>query len=212
MDGPTLQGLIAKGYQRGAAHIGSPHNWYRGGYISPMSPGNMLGSLTAAFAVDTQFTALAKQQTLLWRAFVDTTQVELGDILAGPQTWAIVDGGMRPPMALLCPQTVSISRAVQQFSVSGGASQTMTPIATSYPCNVQLKRDKGFSEPLGFAAPSNTSAPMPMWMIYLPILTDGVVLPADALTDNDGNVYKVDAVNFGIYGYVLAASPYEPPA
>ena len=115
-------------------------------------------------------------------------------------------------MSFIYAYTISISRAVQQFSQSAGATQGLTIIAASVPASIQLKRDKGFSAPTGFPAPSNTSAPMPMWMIYLPILTDGVVLPADALTDNDGNVYKVDAVNFGIYGYVLAASPYEPPA
>ncbi len=212
MDGPTLQGLIAKGYQRGAAHIGSAHNWYRGPYLNPMTAPYLLGSLPAAFAVDAQFKSLGKQQTIWWRAFVDTTQVQLGDILAGPETWVIVDGGLRPPTALVCPQTISISRAVQQFSQSAGASQTLTPIVTDYPCNIQLKRDKGFSEPLGFAAPSNTSAPMPMWMIYLPILKDGLILPADMLIDDDGNTYKVDAVNYGIYGYEIAATPYEPPA
>ena len=212
MDGPTLEGLIAKGYQRGAAKIGTTHNWYRGGNITPIAPGNLLGTLPAAFSPDAQFKGIAKQATILWRAFVDTTQVQVGDILVGSSTWVIVDGGLRPPMALACPQTISAARAVQQFSQSAGATQTTTPILATWPCNMQLKRDKGFSEPVGFPAPSNTSAPMPEWTLYLPILADGVIESGDMLTDNNGATYKADAVNFGLYGYVIACTPFEPPA
>ena len=119
-------------------------------------------------------------------------------------------------MSFIYAYTISISRAVQQFSQSAGATQGLTIIAASVPASIQLKRDKGFSAPTGFPAPSNTSAPMPMWMIYIPAsagLAQGAVLGADLITDlQSGAQYKVDAASWSMLGWQLACTPYEPTA
>jgi len=212
MDGVTLQALVAKGYGKAASRIGTPHSWYRGGAITPIQPANLLGTLPAVFSPDAQFKTIAKQATILWRAFVDTSQVQVGDILVGSDIWVMVDGGLRPPMAMLCTDTITVTRAVQSFTTGGGAVQTTTPILTGWPCNMQLKRDKGFSEPVGFPGPSNSSAPMPEWTMYLPLLTDDKVQAGDMFTDDDGNAYKMDAVSYGFLGAVIATTPYQPNA
>ena len=212
MIGTKLQSLVGKGYARSAAKIGTAHSWYRGGLVSPIAPANLLGSLPATFAPDKAFQTIPKYNSLLFYAFVDTTQVQPGDILVGVSTWVLVASGLIPPAALLCPQTVTIQRAAQAFSPSTGATQGVTTIAQDFPCNIQLKRDKGFSMPVGFPAQTNTSAPMPEWQIYVPRLTDGEINGGDILTDQLGNTYKTDAVQFTPYGYMLAATPYVPEA
>lgn len=212
MNGPTLQGLLGKGYARAAAHIGSPCNWYRGTLLNPIAVGNLLGNLPATFSLDTAFTSIPKFSSILFRAYVDTTQVQVGDFLVGASTYALIVSGMIPPTALICPQVVSVQRVTQTFTPSGGATQTTITIASGYPANVQLKRDKGFSMPAGFPAQTNTSAPMPEWDIALPIFTDGAIKEGDLITDENGYTYKADAVEFTPYGHMIAGSPYQPDA
>ena len=212
MDGPKLVGLVGKGYARASSKIGTSHSWYRGGLIAPIQAPNLRGTLHATFAPDRAFKQAPKFNTVLMYGFVDTTQVVAGDILVGTHTYVMLQEGLIPPTALLCPQTVGVQRVSQTSSPTEGSYQTTTQIAQGFPANIQIKRDKGFSEPVGFPAASNTSASMPDWTIYIPWLTDGAILNGDLITDENSNTYKADAVQFTPWGYVIAATPYQPDA
>lgn len=115
-------------------------------------------------------------------------------------------------MNLLFPFTVSISRAVETFSPTGGASQTVTVILSGLAASIQLKRDKGYGAPVGFPSGTNTSATMPLWEIFIPNVALGTILEADMVTDQSGLQYKTDAVQWTPLGVMLGCTPYQPTA
>ncbi len=212
MDGPKLVGVVGKGYARAGNKIGTAHQWYRGGLITPIQAPNLQGTLQATFAPDRAFKTIPKFNTMLFFGFVNTAQAQPGDILVGSRTYVLLQTGLIPPTALVCPNTLSVQRVAQASSPTEGSYQTVTQIAQSFPGNIQLKRDKGYAAPVGFPGATNTSAPMPEWTIYLPWLMDGAILDGDMITDENSNTYKVDAMQFTPWGYVLGATPYEPNA
>ena len=115
-------------------------------------------------------------------------------------------------MNLIYPFTVSVSREVQTFSVANGATQGLSSIFTGLSASIQLKRDKGYGAPVGFAAGTNTSASMPLWEIFIPNVALGAILEADMITDQSGKQYKTDAVQWTPIGCMLGCTPYQPNA
>ena len=118
-------------------------------------------------------------------------------------------------MSFLYPFNVSVQRASGTLTQTpDGASQGSSVIAASVPASIQLKRDKGFSAPAGFqGGATNTSAPMPAWMIYVPSSVPQI-LDGDMITDlaTPSRVWKVDAAEFTPLGWQLACTPYKPNA
>ena len=124
-------------------------------------------------------------------------------------------------MSFLYPFTITITRssgAVTQ--TADGAVQGITTVINNAPASVQLKRDKGFGAPVGFpAGATNTSAPMPEWMIYLPSNTAIAELGIDGIRDGDTvsdttstRTWRVDAAEYTPIGWSLACTPYIPDA
>jgi hypothetical protein len=217
MDGNLLQQKLSYGYAKSAQYIGSSYARFEGGPFNPAGPfaSGVKASLNAAFSPDASFAKSYDNKTLYVRAFVDTSKVPLGDILQGPEgTFVLVRAGLTPPVALICPQTLSFSRTTQVFTQAEGLHPVTQMYLGTYPCNVTLKRDKGFSEPVGMSAAgsSNSSASMPLYDALVPLLFDGVIQAGDTATDNDGATWKVDAVNYGTLGYQLSLTPYTPTA
>ncbi len=118
-------------------------------------------------------------------------------------------------MSFLYPFNVSVQRASGTLTqTQDGAAQGSTVIAASLPASIQLKRDKGFSAPVGFqGGATNTSAPMPAWMIYLPA-TAPQILDGDIVTDlaTPSRQWKVDAAEFTPLGWQLGCTPFKPDA
>lgn len=215
MDGTTLNSRIYNGYAKAASHIGQLQAQYRpASAISPLTAS--IGNLLASFNIGGQYANQAKADVLMWQAILDGSQVQIGDYLVGEHTWAII--GMEPLMpviALRCTDKVTVSRGSRSFTTADGLSQTETVIAQDLPCYVQLKRDKGFGSPAGFPAPTNTSAPMPAWFVYVCL---GGVTPAgffkegDVVTASSGQKWKIDAASSSTVMWQLACVPYEPNA
>lgn len=122
-------------------------------------------------------------------------------------------------MSFLYPFNVSISRTGTAFTTAGGLSNTTTVIVASAEASIQLKRDKGFGTPTAFPAPSNSSAPMPAWMIYIPLTAAITALGQEGIRDGDkivdladGREFKVDAAEFTPLMWQMACVPYKPDA
>jgi hypothetical protein len=117
-------------------------------------------------------------------------------------------------MSFLYPFNVSIQRAGTLTQTSDGAVRGISTIASSVPASIQLKRDKGFSSPAGFqGGATNTSAPMPAWMIYVPASAPQI-LDGDMITDlaTPSRQWKVDAAEFTPLGWQLGCTPFKPDA
>jgi hypothetical protein len=121
-------------------------------------------------------------------------------------------------MSFLYPFTVSVRRASGTLTqTSDGAVQSTATILSNAPASIQLKRDKGFSAPAGFqGGATNTSAPMPAWMVYIPLQAASAqagILDGDMVTDAATNrQFKVDAAEFTPLGWQLGCTPYKPDA
>ena len=115
-------------------------------------------------------------------------------------------------MSFLYPQTISINRLSALTQTADGAAQTMATVATNVPASIQFKRDKGFSAPLGFQASSNSSAPLPEWIIFLqPGNTSFTPQDGDYVTDGQ-RTWKAVAAVFSPLGWRLFCTPYAPDA
>ena len=215
MNGTLLNAKIQRGYAISAGKIGVSHAQYRP--TNPLTPfATSIGNLPAAFNVAGSFAKQTQADQIFWQAIVDGSKLELGDYLLGLHTWCIV--GLEPLMpviAMRCTDTISISRGSESFSPTEGLSQSMTTIAANIPCYIQLKKNKGFSSPAGFVAPTNTSAPMPEWTVYVGlagVTPDGFIHEGDMVEDQNGNQWRVDAASNSTLSWQLACTPYKPNA
>ncbi len=121
-------------------------------------------------------------------------------------------------MSFLYPFTVSISRVSYASTPTEGLAQSETSVLTNAPANIELKRDKGFSAPAGFPAPTNSSAPMPDWIVSVQMTAAVAALGMNAIQDGDevvdqnGRRFKVDAAFYTPLAWQLACTPYKPNA
>ncbi|OYV38329.1 MAG: hypothetical protein B7Z80_10315 [Rhodospirillales bacterium 20-64-7] len=196
MDGTRLQSLLNTGYARAASHIGTAHAWYRGFLIDPTAPQFQMGTLSAAWGVDAQFQNTPNYQTLLYRAFIDTTQAQAGDILIGAQTYVLLETGpLIPPLGLVCTDQIKIERMTAPSVAAGlqtySAPTTLQLIARGLPGNVQIKKEVGT---LPANLPGDVSR-RTYWIVsfYGP---NGTVKDGDIITDGEGYRYQVTAANW----------------
>ena len=119
-------------------------------------------------------------------------------------------------MSFLYPFTVSVQRVAYSFVSGEGAAQSSTTIISSTQASIQLKRDKGASQPVGFGSPTNTSSPLPYWIVFIPVSVGSmtVIQDGDMVTDlgQTTRVFKVDAAEYTELGWALYCSPYKPDA
>ena len=196
--------LVAKGYGMAASRIGTAYAWYRSSsLINPTAVANQLGTLQAAFAVDAGFKKTPDYQTVLYRAFVDTSQVVARDILVGQYTMVMLETGpLLPPLALICTDLIKIERASTTAAIglqAYGAPTTYTTIALNIPANINLKKENGM---LPAHLPGDVSR-RTYWAASF-VAADGSVKDGDIITDGEGYRYSIVASNWqSIYYQVL---------
>jgi hypothetical protein len=213
MDGITIQAKIKQGYAKTAAIIGQSHTQYRP--LNALNPFLIpLGAVEAIFTVNTQFKQ-AKPDQILWTAMVNGT-VQTGDYLVGTNTWAMLQTEpLMPLLAMRCTDTISsMARVAEEFTTLDGAGQSETILAQNVPCYVNLKRDKGFGAPKDFPGGTDTSAPLPEWLVYVAL---GGVYPSGFFQDGDllsirGEQWRVDAASSDTVMWQLACTAYIPNA
>jgi len=217
MDGATIQARLYAGYAKAALRIGTLHTQYRpSSAITPIAAGNVIASIPASFNIGGKYANQPKADVWLWQAVLDGSAVAIGDYLIGAETWCIVGmQALMPIIALRCTDTISISRAGTVTQGADGAQQGTVAVASGIPCYVQLKRDKGFSAPTGFPAPTNTSAPLPEWLIYVclgGVTPAGFIKDGDIITTSGGQKWRIDAASSSTVIWQLSCTPYSPDA
>lgn len=197
MNGALLNAKVQLGYAIAASKIGTSYAWYRSNsLINPVVPGNMYGNLNAAFSVDAAFKATPKYDTMLYRAFVDITQVVPGDILVGQFTFVMLEvGPIIPPLGLICTDRITIQRNQNNMAVGlqayGAPTAPLTLIAQGLPANVNLKKETGS---LIAGLPSDVSRKT-YWTASF-AAPEGSVKDGDIITDGEGWRYQVTAANW----------------
>lgn len=195
MDGATIAAKVAAGYAKAANVIGTSHQWYRGGLINPVAVANKLGALNAAWSVDAQFKLPPNYKTMLYRAFIDTSQVLPGDILVGQYTFVMLETGpIEPPLALITTDQITVQRATTPAGAGEqgyGAPTTVQTIAQGLPANVQVKKEVG-TPPVKL--PSDLGRDT-YWDISF-YAADGAVKDGDIIIDGEGYRYQVTAANW----------------
>jgi len=124
-------------------------------------------------------------------------------------------------VSVLYPYSVTVTRSSGTVTqTADGAVQGIVTVLAGAPASIQMKRDKGFGAPVGFqGGATNTSAPMPAWLIYLPLNSAVTALGQNGLRDGDSvadngssRTWKVDAAEYTPIGWQLACTPYSPDA
>lgn len=208
MDGTTLQARIYAGMARAAKHIGTPHDQYRGTPTNPLQAANKIAILNASVNINGSYIGQVKTEQLYWQIIADGAALQIGDYLVGAHTCVVVAmDALLPPLALRCPDRISITRPASQTGVGAqpyGAPLSTSAVATNLPCYINLKRETGRPETRlpgdaglrGFFAAA-------CW------LPDGMIHDRDLLTDQNGNRYQVTAANHGLLGYELLCERLE---
>jgi len=206
VDGNLLQTLIGGGYAKAAAHIGTLHAWYRAAnpLFNPTQPQNQLGTLAATFALDPQFQSVPNYGSILWRAFVDVTQAQPGDVLVGENTWVLVSAGpIFPPQAVLATDVISIARpkteaqlGVQDYGGGFPQAEGFTLIGQGIPANTNTKKEVGVVP----AKLPGDAGRVIYWSVSF-WAPSGSVQERDIITDQNGNRYQVTAANWQPIGY-----------
>ena len=196
MNGTRMAALVARGYAIAASKIGTSYAWYRSAsLINPTATANQLGTLQASFAVDAGFKATPNYQTILYRAFVDTSQVVTRDILVGQYTMVMLETGpLLPPLALICTDMIKIERASTSAAIglqAYGAPTAYTTIALNLPANINIKKESGTLE-------ANLPADVgrrTFWEASF-VALDGSIKDGDIITDGEGYRYQVAAASW----------------
>ena len=196
MNGDRLSALVAKGYGMASSRIGTHYTWYRSAsLINPTAVQNQMGILQASFAVDANFKATPNYSTVLYRAFVDTSQVLNRDILVGQYTMVMLETGpLLPPLALICTDLIKIERATTTAAVglqSYGAPTSYTTIALNLPANINIKKESGR---LAANLPGDVSK-RTYWLASFSA-ANGTVRDGDIITDGEGYRYSVTGANW----------------
>lgn len=219
MDAATIQTKIYGGYGKAAKVIGYDHDVYRvtpgpGAATNPLQPQNeIVQQLPAAFTLDDKFGKPNKYGNAMWRAYVDGTQVEVGDYLVTDdqtapetQTWFIAEmQPVLPILAILCNRVVSLfapdaetAAGINPYGGTDAANQTT--VMSRWPCSILqgTKGERGDAELPG-------DVRNPWWIILLPA-TSGITIQSRMIaTDDIGRRYIISSAELSELGWRLTA-------
>lgn len=200
MNGALVQQRIYAGYAKAAARVGQPYALYRASSpISPVEPGNLIGTVDCLFAAEKSFQVPSKFKIPTRYLYADGTQLAQRDILVGPYGTFFV-GDMQPslPMqAVWCNDVISVGRPVYQ----GELQLVENPIAIAVPAFRQLK--KLDQKPVSGAYGASTAAtPIGEWFVHVPIEWT-LLKQNDIVTDQTGRRYTLSTIDPTEIGTVL---------
>jgi hypothetical protein len=199
MDGERLQALIYAGYAKDAAHTGLAYSVYRAPTpITPIEPGNLIGTQYCRFAAEKRFEVPHKFKEPTYYLYADGREIEKGDFLVRDDaTFFVADKQPLLPMqAVRCNDTVSIGRPRWI-----GTTTELDPVATWYPVFRQLKKldQKPVQATFGV---STSATPIGEWFVYLP-LTWTELRQGDIVTDVVGRTYSISSLDPTEIGTVM---------
>jgi hypothetical protein len=212
-----IQQAIYEGLGDAADILGTPFQVYRPAAASNPVTGAPLAVLNATFDVNGTFKSPREYAKATWRLYADATQTRVGDYLvevSPTQTgqpartfFVASQQPLLPPVAVLCPRTVSISRptdnpvAGKQPGYMTTRKTAMTPLITGWPAGM-LQGTKGEKSLTNL--PGDTRSPW--WAIFLPVLPAGItLLTDDVLVDDLGRSMILSSCELTELGWRLSA-------
>jgi hypothetical protein len=213
MDGTKLQSKIYGGYGKAASRVGFDVEVYRSSsMVSPIAPANMvIEALSASFTTNMNYDAFYKPGKGTMMMLADATNLQVGD-------WLVRDGKVHyladlqdilPIPVIKCNRMISIYRPSYGADAGGGYQPSDTLIAQDFPAFMYSGRDRLVSA-LGFPAPTQTQASMPLWDFWINNHTVGGIREHDIIVDEMGTRYEVDSPSLTSFGHFVIARPERP--
>lgn len=204
MDGVTLQSKVYLGYAKSAQRIGLPFNQYRP--ADPLNPvATIRQSLPCHLRVDDKFARPNVYGKALWLAYVDGSQLAVGDYLEGP-TQTVFVAAMQPLLPILCVEcnrVVTISRVaiptdIGPLPYNGDVADTETVMMQGWPASI-LAGPKGEKNEVGLPGDVRQA----WWVCLLPSWPGIVIEASDIVTDDLGRRYITSSCELTDLGWRL---------
>ena len=200
MDERTLQDRMSKGMGVAARRVGCLFDLYRpAGIVRPVSPGNRVMTLSAAFKPSGGRAGVAYGQSL-WSGTFDSSYTQTGDYLANASETYFLASQL-PGLDVRCVRTnrvVSIVRPMPatQGGYSGFFSTPGDVVVTDWPACLLASGGQADSGRVGETRFGG-------WTLLLPALP-AVPQIADVVSDDLGGAYVVGSAEQSVLGWRLA--------
>ena len=201
MDARTLQDRIRKGMGVAARRAGCLFNLYRpAGIVQPVSPGNRIMALSAAFKPFGGRAGVAYGQSL-WSGTFDSSYTQPGDYLVNASETYFVASQL-PGLDVQCVlanRVVSIVRPMpaMQGGYSGFFSTPGDVVITEWPACLLESGGYGDGGRVGETRFGG-------WRLLLPVLPAAPQI-GDVVSDDLGGAYVVGSAEQSVLGWRLAA-------
>ena len=214
MDGATLQSKVYSGYAKAAKRIGLAHDVYRpADPLNPLAAAAKIATLPAHFRVDDRFARPNVYGKALWLAYVDGSQLQVGDYLvraglfgpvpAGKTLFVAAMQALLPILCVECNRVVSIGRVdapagVGALAYNGDAPGTEASYMAGWPASI-LQGPKGEKNEVGLPG----DVRQPWWVCLLPAWPGLTIEPSDIVTDDLGRRYITSVCELTDLGWRL---------
>lgn len=211
MDAARLTAVINRGYGIAARVIAETYEHFRpAGAHNPLAPGNVLGSLHAAFdppsGAGFSFTKAADHSNQLFHGLFDGTSAQVFDYLRQPasgRTFFVAGlDHIEPHLCVECARVVTVSRpqGATQVGINpygGSVPETEIELMTAWPASI-VEQGRGVKG-VGGTLPGDSA--LGRYAIMLPYV-DGVALrPSDIIVDDLGRRYIGEGFELQSYGW-----------
>lgn len=210
MDGAKIQSLINKGLGKASKKLGSTFSVYRSAsLLNPLDPANARPDIQASITTGYQYSRFNKPNAPEWTLVADATDLLPGDWLVGDQTFYLATIQPLLPMPVIqCNRVVSITRPGYS-SAGGNLEASEITVASSLPVFMFSKGAKAASAH-AIAFPTNTTAAMDEWVVYINARALNGIQKHDILVDENGDKYEFSVVNFTDWGCIATVRTEKP--
>lgn len=215
MDAAAIQAKVYAGYGKAASRVGFTFAIYRptADAQSPITPGNKIGSVPAAFTQTGSgfnFEKPGVDKNALYNGLFDATTVAVGDYLVcdGQPIYFVAQlQHIAPPLCVRCNRAVTVvapgpavSGFGKQAPYAGSTAANEQPEVGGWPASILLEargRQNEVALPL--------DSPSPFFAILLPPTLTTDVRSGMTVRDDNGRRYLIAGSELSDYGWRLTA-------
>lgn len=201
MSGASINKKIQKANAKVGSKLGFEFKLYRSvDYLDPIQLKNLLGTQKASWSIDQNFKKPAGENYQQVNLFLDTTNLELGDIFVSEELnkkfVLISKDPIVTPQAIEATNSVTISRT--SYSTTGGLHTELVEVAKNVPAAIF---EVGGQNQTSIEATQNKSS-MPKYALWIWLPVNNIKLD-DVLVDDFGNKSRITSIQYSPVGYKL---------
>ena len=201
MSGASINKKIQKANAKVGSKLGFEFKLYRSvDYLDPIQLKNLLGTSKVSWSIDQSFKKPANENYQQVNLFVDTTNLQLGDIFVNDELdkkfVLISKDPIVTPQAIEATNSVTISRTT--YSTTGGLHTELLEVAKNVPAAIFEVGGQNMPSP---EATQNKSS-MPKYALWIWLPVNNIKLD-DVLVDEQGNKSRIISIQYSPVGYKL---------